>query len=121
MARLQLTDTPVLWAGCLAGPVAWVVHLQGAFALSAWATERDRLAPLHALSAACLLLALGGLALAWRSWRVVGGWPSGSDAPAAGRVRYMAVIGMMTGALFACVIVAQWVAVATLPRTMGAG
>jgi hypothetical protein len=120
VARLKVTDTPLLWAGLLAGPVAWAVQLQGGFALSAWATEREKSVPLHAISALCLLATLGGGFLAWRAWRTVGGVPSGTEAPDAARVRYLSVIGMMTGVLFACVIVAQWVAVVMLPRRMGA-
>lgn len=121
MARVAVTDTPVLWAGLLAGPVAWAVHLQGVFALSAWATERDRPGALHAVGAACVLATLGGGLLAWRAWRTVGGWPSGTEAADTARVRYLAVLGVMTAALFALVIAAQWAAVVVLPRTMGAG
>ncbi len=119
--RLRVTDTPVLWVGLLAGPVAWGVHLQGAFAISAWATERNNPVPLHAISLLCLLTTLGGGALSWRAWRTVGGLPSGTKTPDTAHVRYLSVVGVMTGVLFACVIVAQWIAVVMLPRTMGAG
>ena len=118
---LRLTDTRVMWPALLAGPVAWAVQLQGVFALSAWATEGGGFALLHAVSALCLLAALGGGFLAWRAWRTAGGWPGGTEAPDAARVRYLGVLGTMTGVLFACVIVAQWVAVVMLPRTMGGG
>ena len=121
MTLPNITDTGVLWAGLLAGPLAWVVQLQGMFMLSAWATETRHFTPLHLVSVLCMLVAVGGIALAWRSWRTVGGWPSGGDEPPVARVRYLTVVGMMGDVLFACVIVAQWLAVVILPRTMGGG
>jgi hypothetical protein len=121
VARLKLTDTRILWPALLAGPVAWAVQLQGVFALSAWANEGGGSVPLHAISALSLLAALGGAALAWRAWRTVGGWPSGTEGPDVARVRYLTVLGVLTGALFAGVIVAQWIAVVMLPHTTGAG
>jgi hypothetical protein len=120
MARLKVTDTPVLWAGLLAGPLAWVVHLQGAFALSAYFTEQENFAPLHVLSVVCLLVAVGGLVLSRRGWGTVRGLPSGTEGPDTARVRYLTFVGMMTGVLFTCVIVAQWIAVMLLPHRMGA-
>jgi hypothetical protein len=121
VARPRVTDTPALWAGLLAGPAAWALHLQGGFALSAWATERGNAGPLHALGALCLLAAVGGGLLARRAWLAVGGLPSGTEGPDTARVRYLSVVGMMASVLFSCVIVAQWVAVVMLPRTWGAG
>jgi hypothetical protein len=121
VAGPKLTDTRVLWPALLAAPVAWGVQLTGGFALSAWATERRDMVPVHVLSALCLLGAIGGGLLAYRAWRAVGGWPMGTEAPDTGRARYISVLGMMTGALFACVIVAQWVAVVMLPARWGGG
>jgi hypothetical protein len=121
VARPKLTDTRVLWPAFLGPAAAWGVHLTGAFALSAWSTERRNVAPLHALGALCLLGAIGGGIVAHRAWRTVGGWPTGTEAPETARVRYMSVLGMMTGGLFACVIVAQWVAVVMLPVRWGGG
>lgn len=121
MERRKPIDTRFLWAGLLAGPVAWVVQLQAVYALSAWATERDRPAALHLVSLLCVAATLGGGLLAWRAWRAVGGWPTGAEAPAVGRTRYLAVLGVMTGGLFVIVIVAQWLAVVILPHTQGAG
>jgi hypothetical protein len=121
VARPKLTDTRVLWPAFLGPAVAWSVHLTGGFALSAWATEARNMVPLHVLGALCLLVALGGGFLAYRAWRTVGGWPMGTESPDAARVRYLTVLGMMASALFACVIVAQWIAVVMLPERMGAG
>lgn len=121
MARPKLTDTQVLWPAFLGPAVAWAVHLQGAFALAAWSTERRNMAPVHVLSAACLLVAVGGGFLAHRAWRTVGGWPMGTENPDTARVRYLTVLGMMTSALFVCVIIAQWIAAVMLPTRWGGG
>lgn len=111
----RLTDTRVLWAGVLAGPVAWAVQELGVYTLAASAGEGWSEAPLHALSFVCLLVAAGGGYLAHRAWLVVGGWPSAADDPARGRVRALGVLGQLTGALFSVVIVAQWIAAIMLP------
>lgn len=105
----------LLWVGFLAGPVAWAVQLLTVFTLTAWRCDGGPAWVLHLASLVCLLAAAGGGYLAWRDWRTVGGWPGGSDEVTAGRTRLMAVLGMMTGALFAVVILAQWVAVIVLP------
>jgi hypothetical protein len=115
------TDTRTLWPALLAGPLAWAAHLQGVFALSAWATEQGTAGVLHAVGAACLLVAAGGLGLAWWAWRATGGWPTGGEPPPAARARTLSTVGVMTGGLFVVVIAAQWAAVLLLPHTMGAG
>lgn len=121
MAQLRLTDTRVLWPALMAGPVAWTVQLQWVYALSAWATERDNPVLLHVISALCLLATVAGGLVAYRAWRTVGGLPSGTEDPDTARIRYLGVLGMMTGTLFTCVIVAQWIAVMALPWRFGAG
>jgi hypothetical protein len=112
---MAATKTPLLWAGLLAGPVAWAVQLQAVYALAAWACDGGPAWPLHLASLACLLAAGGGAALSWRDWKAVGGWPGASEAAAVGRTRLLTVLGMMTGVLFALVILAQWIAVIVLP------
>jgi hypothetical protein len=119
VASPRAADTGQLWVGLLAGPVAWAVQLQAVYALAAWAGDGGSLLPLHLVSLVCLLGAVAGWRLAWRSWRAVGGWPSGGDEVAAGRTRLMSVLGLMTGTLFSLLIVAHWVAVAMLPPHPG--
>jgi hypothetical protein len=115
VAGVRATDTGVLWAAVLAGPVAWAVQLQTVYALAAPAGEGWSEAPLHVVSLLCLLAAAGGGYLAHRGWRTVGGWPSGADEAATGRARLLTVLGQLTGALFAVVILAQWTAAVMLP------
>jgi hypothetical protein len=102
-----------LWAGVLLGPVAWAVQLQAGYALSRFSYEQRWLTAVHhAVSAASLLIVVGALVLAWRDWHRIGrGQPRGIEGGVPGRSRFMAVLGMFTSALFALVILAQWVPV----------
>lgn len=115
MTTAKSADIRLLWVGLLAGPVAWAVQLQVVYAMAAWACDGGPGWPLHLASLFCLLAAAGGVYLSWRDWRTVGGWPGASEEVALGRTRLMAVLGMMSGTLFAIVILAQWVAVMILP------
>src|SRR4051812_8930910 len=104
-----------LWVGLLGGPVAWFVQLNLGYALSWWACGFGRpLLPAHLATAACLAGAVVSGVIAARYWRAVRGWPSGSEAGALGRTRVMAVVGVMTGALFSVAIVAEWCAILLL-------
>lgn len=96
-----------LWAGLMAGPVAWVLHELVGFALVPWACGTDRAYVLHVVTASALALAIVGGLVAFHKWRETGeGWPE--DAPGAvARARFMAVGGMLLSAMFVLVIVAQ--------------
>src|SRR4051812_6294476 len=102
----------VLWAGCLAGPVAWFLQLEATYALAQRACgARSRLA-LHLTAMACLLLVAAGSWAAWSGWGTVGReWPSGSDEGVIARARFLGALGLMACLLCAVVIVAQWTAV----------
>jgi hypothetical protein len=109
------SDVGLLWVGLLAGPIAWAVQLLVVFSMAAWVCDGGPAWLTHLVSLLCLLAATGGAYLAWRDWRTVGGWPESEDAVDLGRTRLMAVLGMMGGALFGFVILAQWIAVMVLP------
>lgn len=50
-----------------------------------------------------------------REWGRSGrGWPSGSDEGIVARARFLGVLGLLTCALSAVVILAQWIAVLVL-------
>ncbi len=109
-ARLDLA----LWAGLLAGPVAWFVQLVGVYALATWACRGGSMVVLHLASLACVLVGVGGVLLAWRHWMRVRGWPSDWDEGVVARIRLLSMLGMLGGSLFSLVMVAQWTAVALL-------
>jgi hypothetical protein len=102
-----------LWAGVLLAPLAFLLNLQVTYALAAMAC--DHATPwLHTSSLLMLLLALGGGWLAWRDWRRTGGGQPGDGGGAVPRSRFLAVLGLMTSALFALIILMQWMAVLIL-------
>jgi hypothetical protein len=106
---------PSPWTGLLAAPTAWFVQLCGAYALGAFRCGAPR-GPLHAISAACLVVAIVDALLGWRAWRASRDpHAEGSvlDAPEQRR-RFLAELGLMSGGLFTIVIIAQWIAITVL-------
>lgn len=95
------------WAGFLIPPLAFLLHLQLQYILVPFACDGSMLM-LHLSTLGMLLVAGGGGWLAWREWERVGrAWPGkGADVPA--RSRFMAAMGVVNGAFFAMVILAQW-------------
>lgn len=113
MERVK-AETAKLWIGLLAGPAAWAVQLQTVYTLAPWSCDHSNLLPLHLVTSLCLAGAIGGGWLAWKKWQEIGGWPGGDEDVDSGRVRLMSVVGIMSSALFALVILAQWFAVVML-------
>src|SRR3712207_9559088 len=58
-----------LWAGVLAGPVAWAMQLVTVYALVPWAAKAHRMTVPHIVTVVLLLGALAGGLVAWRRWR----------------------------------------------------
>jgi hypothetical protein len=100
-----------LWTGVLGGAVAWMLQLQAGYVLSRFSHEHRWLTTVHhAVSAAAVLLAVGAALLAWRDWRRLGnGRASGTEGGVVGRSRFLAGLGMFASALFAVVILGDWV------------
>ena len=98
-----------LFTGLLLAPVAFLANLELAYALVHSACRLGNRLPLHAVHAASLALALVGCLTAWRTWRAAGiEWPADVAGPPA-RTRFLAGLGVATSALFALVLVAQWI------------
>jgi hypothetical protein len=95
-----------LWAGVLAGPIAWVAHQQICYTLAGWVAVSERRAVLYAVTLACLALVASGGAMAWRNVRLGGGADdAGGDARA--RTRFMGLFGLLGCVVFGIVILAQ--------------
>jgi hypothetical protein len=63
----------------------------------------------HLVHLLSLGLAIFGGVVGWRTWQRSGAvWPGGSGGRM-GRTQFMAGLGALTGALFAAVILAQWI------------
>src|ERR1051325_345753 len=96
-----------LWAGILAGPVAWLLQMQGGYTLVPWACANGHVFVLHLVTLVGLLIAAAGALIAWRDWRRFGKqWPKGKGGPHMRR-RFMAVLGLLTSVMFFLVILAQ--------------
>jgi hypothetical protein len=84
-----------LWVGLLLAPAAWLTGLEVGYLLVRPGCVRGTMLPQHTAHAAVLLIALIGMAVAWRAHRRSG--------------EFMATLGVATSALFVLVIIAQWV------------
>ena len=84
-----------LWTGLLLAPLALLTGLELAYLLVRPGCTRGTMLPQHTAHAAVLLIALIGVAIAWRAHRRSG--------------EFMATLGVATSVLFVLVIIAQWV------------
>jgi uncharacterized protein YacL len=97
-----------LWTGLLLAPVAFLVNLELGYALVRHACRTDSLLAVHAVHLGCLLLALVGVLIAYRTRRSADELVSAGDERAV-RTRFMGGLGVTVGLLFAFVILSQWV------------
>ena len=103
----------VLWAGILAGPVAWALDLTISYTLVQWACGHQSRFVLHLITLIALLMIAGGAAA---SWRAFGRSPDESvdDGPRPmDRGRFMALLGMVMCASFALAVIGN-----QIPRLM---
>lgn len=99
-----------LWYGMLAGAAAWKLQLVVNYAVVPYACWHRVEALNHLASLATFVLALSGAWVAWGSWKETGGgWDADDLGGPVGRSRFMALGGMALGALFALLILGQWV------------
>ena len=103
-----------LWTGLLLPPLSWAMQLQIVYLLSELGCSTGNFLPNHIASLAALALSVSGAAVSWSNYRKAGGeWP-GERVGVIPRSRFMAALGLMTGALFSALIFAQW-----LPTILG--
>jgi hypothetical protein len=106
----------VLWFGLFGAPVAWSLQLLASYALVAHGCYPDAepitmpvvpgLMPLVlGTGAAALAVALLAGGVAWRSWRATQGEHEALLEVGAGRVRFMALAGILLSAVFVLGIV----------------
>ena len=98
-------DTGPLWAGVLGAPAAWAAQMQTIYASAHWACERSHRPVLTVVSAVCMIAAVvcGLVCLRYLNRRE-------RDPEFHGRVRFLASLGVLSGAMYAVVIVAQLIA-----------
>jgi hypothetical protein len=95
-----------LWAGILAGPVAWAIDLEVSYALVTWTCQTRQTGILHLVTLAALALTGVGAMLSWVALgQTRSAGPTDGGQPAQ-RARFMAVLGLSSSVLFAITIVA---------------
>jgi hypothetical protein len=101
-----------LWAGILAGPIAWASDLGASYALVQWTCASQRVGVLHLISLLALMLTMGGAVMSWMALQHTDHLATDAGQPRA-RARFMAVLGLSINALFAAAIIAgaipRWV------------
>jgi hypothetical protein len=112
-AEVRWLSPLALWTGILAGPLVWAADLTASYALAKWSCQNGRRAILLTLMIVSLLIVAGGAVLSAIAWR-----HTSDDVPTDGgrprqRARFMAMLGLAIGALFALQIastaIPQWV------------
>jgi hypothetical protein len=101
------TGDIVTWTAVFSGPFAWFASQQASYALVPWVCHGGTLFAIHLVNLLALILVAVGGAMAWREWRRTGRQVSDETAPPLDRARFLALMGLSLGCLFACVIVAQ--------------
>lgn len=97
-----------LWFGLLAGPAAWLVHLNVSYALVRYVCASGSGWLLHLGTLAMLALAAAGVLVALRSWRRIDEPTVTGGAGTLGRTRFMALGGMALSGFFLLVILLAW-------------
>jgi len=101
-------ESLALWFGILGGPIIWAVQLQVSYMLVPWACSTGHHWTLHLASLVFLLSAAAPAFIAWRaSTTARSRGTSERESEGVGRIRFMAMLGLMTSALFLLLIFAQ--------------
>ena len=107
LAAADRGSIPV-WSGFIGAPLLWGLHLQIGYAMVPWICTTQRYWVAHLFTIVCLAICVCFTWLCWREWQHVGGGsPSSHEPPAEGRTRFAALVGLMSAALFALLILAN--------------
>jgi hypothetical protein len=100
-----LTPLP-LWAGILAGPVAWAFDLEASYAVVKWACHTQNHGVLPLITMVSLAVVLAGVIFSWKALNRTSNERSTDGGQPQQRARFMAVLGLASCALFALQIIA---------------
>jgi hypothetical protein len=104
--------TWILWAGILAGPLAFALNLQTNYMLVDLACDRNSRGVLHIVPAVVFLFIAGAAVLSWNAFRGLEA-AAASSGPAL-RAKFMALLGVLSNVLFILLVVSQWIPIFTL-------
>ena len=109
------------WTATLAGPVAFAVNHELMYLLVPAGCRAGNEAPVHLSAALASVVVLAGMALAWRNLRLAGTRGADTGTGGVARTRFLAMLGLGSGALFLVVIVSQWMSTLFLGPCLGPG
>ncbi|HET7464871.1 MAG TPA: hypothetical protein VFJ82_26750 [Longimicrobium sp.] len=108
-----------LWFGMLGPALAWAIGFSIDYGLVRVACARQNMIPLHLVTLLTLAVVVTAGIVAHREWRRAGGGePTEGGGPIA-RARFMGMFGMLAGAFFALLVLAQWAPKLFLNPCMG--
>ncbi len=110
-STIQPSHRRALAAALFMPPTAVLANLEIAYALVPAACASRNTLVLHVVNALWFAFAIAGALLAWRSRKAAGGAGSEEDGSPLARIRFLAGIALMLGAMSLLVIAAQWIAV----------
>ena len=97
-----------LWLGLLLPPGIWAIQFQTVYLTSEWACYAMDHTWNHVASIAALVISLFGVWVAYSEWKAAGGGTEIESSDPETRRRFMAILALMTGALFTALIFATW-------------
>jgi hypothetical protein len=102
-----------LWVGAGGGAIIWSVQLFVGYALCRFSSDHRWLTGVHhGVSVVALAGTVWTTIVSWRNWQQLGdGQPRGSEPGVPGRSGFLAAFGVVSGAYFVAVILAQWIPV----------
>jgi len=106
----QATTPKALWVLVVAAPVILAAEMQANFVLVRQACSMQRNIALYAVIVVAMLLTIATALVAISIWRRAGAvWPTDAG-DVASRVRFIAVVGLLSSAMSFLVILAQGIA-----------
>jgi vacuolar-type H+-ATPase subunit I/STV1 len=108
--ELRATTPKALWLLVVLGPIICAIEMQINFVLVRQACSAQRNIALYAVIIVAIALTLATAFFAYVIWKQVGTtWPT-EDVDPATRIRFIAVLGILSSAMSLLVIVAQGIA-----------
>ena len=101
-----------LWFPIIVPPLAALAQQSVNYALVAVECAQQQRLPVHLVAGAALLVALGGVVVAWRHWSEVGVAAPQDSGDQISRTRFLAIVGISVSGLMALAIAAQWLTAA---------
>ena len=106
------------WFPILVPPLAALAQQSTSYALVALECTQQQRMPVHAVAVVALLVALTGVAIAWRNWRAAAVASPQDSGTARSRERFLAIMGLSISALMALVMAAMWITLGFLVPCM---